>query len=275
MTLSDKVDIINGKGSLKNSKIKNYFIDVQIILAKMNKTKEYGKIKMLSLLAGIGGLAIAGILNNYLLALIFVPVFAILPFEAVKVKYRQYNKILAEELETALSLITISYTRTGSLVTSVKETIETLPPNAKVYFEEFLTEVTSINANVNSALVNLKTKIENRIFQQWVDRLIVCQSDRSAIPSLQKFVNEFADNRNIQNELDAEVYSARVELIVMICFVLFTPFLLYFVQKDAFMHLMNDFAGKVVIFISLVLCVIVYVIGKKIAKPIVFRGNKK
>ncbi len=275
MTLSDKVDIINGKGSLKNSKIKNYFIDVQIILAKMNKTKEYGKIKMLSLLAGIGGLAIAGILNNYLLALIFVPVLAILPFEAVKVKYRQYNKILAEELETALSLITISYTRTGSLVTSVKETIETLPPNAKVYFEEFLTEVTSINANVNSALVNLKTKIENRIFQQWVDRLIVCQSDRSAIPSLQKFVNEFADNRNIQNELDAEVYSARVELIVMICFVLFTPFLLYFVQKDAFMHLMNDFAGKVVIFISLVLCVIVYVIGKKIAKPIVFRGNKK
>ncbi len=275
MTLSDKIDIINGKGSLKNSKIKNYFIDVQIILAKMNKTKEYGKIKMLSLLAGIGGLAIAGILNNYLLALIFVPVLAILPFEAVKVKYRQYNKILAEELETALSLITISYTRTGSLVTSVKETIETLPPNAKVYFEEFLTEVTSINANVNSALVNLKTKIENRIFQQWVDRLIVCQSDRSAIPSLQKFVNEFADNRNIQNELDAEVYSARVELIVMICFVLFTPFLLYFVQKDAFMHLMNDFAGKVVIFISLVLCVIVYVIGKKIAKPIVFRGNKK
>lgn len=275
MTLSDKIDIINGKGSLKNSKIKNYFIDVQIILAKMNKTKEYGKIKMLSLLAGIGGLAIAGVLNNYLLALIFVPVLAILPFEAVKVKYRQYNKILAEELETALSLITISYTRTGSLVTSVKETIETLPPNAKVYFEEFLTEVTSINANVNSALVNLKTKIENRIFQQWVDRLIVCQSDRSAIPSLQKFVNEFADNRNIQNELDAEVYSARVELIVMICFVLFTPFLLYFVQKDAFMHLMNDFAGKVVIFISLVLCVIVYVIGKKIAKPIVFRGNKK
>lgn len=275
MTLSNKVDIINGKGSLKNSKIKNYFIDVQIILAKMNKTKEYGKIKMLSLLAGIGGLAIAGILNNYLLALIFVPVLAILPFEAVKVKYRQYNKILAEELETALSLITISYTRTGSLVTSVKETIETLPPNAKVYFEEFLTEVTSINANVNSALVNLKTKIENRIFQQWVDRLIVCQSDRSAIPSLQKFVNEFADNRNIQNELDAEVYSARVELIVMICFVLFTPFLLYFVQKDAFIHLMNDFAGKVVIFISLVLCVIVYVIGKKIAKPIVFRGNKK
>lgn len=275
MTLSDKIDIINGKGSLKNSKIKNYFIDVQVILAKMNKTKEYGKIKMLSLLAGIGGLAIAGILNNYLLALIFVPVLAILPFEAVKVKYRQYNKILAEELETALSLITISYTRTGSLVTSVKETIETLPPNAKVYFEEFLTEVTSINANVNSALVNLKTKIENRIFQQWVDRLIVCQSDRSAIPSLQKFVNEFADNRNIQNELDAEVYSARVELIVMICFVLFTPFLLYFVQKDAFMHLMNDFAGKVVIFISLVLCVIVYVIGKKIAKPIVFRGNKK
>lgn len=273
--MSDKIDIINGKGSLKNSKIKNYFIDVQIILAKMNKTKEYGKIKMLSLLAGIGGLAIAGILNNYLLALIFVPVLAILPFEAVKVKYRQYNKILAEELETALSLITISYTRTGSLVTSVKETIETLPPNAKVYFEEFLTEVTSINANVNSALVNLKTKIENRIFQQWVDRLIVCQSDRSAIPSLQKFVNEFADNRNIQNELDAEVYSARVELIVMICFVLFTPFLLYFVQKDAFMHLMNDFAGKVVIFISLVLCVIVYVIGKKIAKPIVFRGNKK
>lgn len=275
MTLNDKIAIINGKNSgRRKNKLKNYFLDIQIILSKMNKLKDYGKLKLIAVACAAAGFVVSAAVNNYFLAIVLVPVFFILPFAMVKTRYRKFNKMLEGELETAISLVTISYTRTESLVTSVQECLETLPPNARMYFEDFLTEVNFINANIDTALVNLKTKVENRIFQQWVDRLIVCQKDRSAINSLQSFANEFADNRNIQNELDAEAYSAKVEMFMMIGFVCLAPVVLFFLQREAFNHLMHDTIGKITVFLSLAACIFVYAMGSKISKPIVFRGNK-
>lgn len=203
-----------------------------------------------------------------------MPVGFIIPFQLVKIRYRKYNKKLEEELETALSLITISYTRTTNLLQSVNECMDTLPPTVKPYFEDFYFEATSVSASLATALVNLKTKIENRTFQQWVDRVLVCLNDRSSIPSLQNYVNEFADNRAIQDELDAEVFSCKVEMYMMIGFVFFTPVLLYFLQKEAVGHLFHDTPGKIAVFVALLLVVVVFFAGNHIAKPVKFRGNK-
>ena len=123
-------------------------------------------------------------------------------------------------------------------------------------------------------MLNLKTKVENKTFQQWIDRVMICQNDRSSIPSLQTYVNEFADNRVIQNELDAEIYSSKVEMYMMVGFVVFTPVLLYFMQKDAFNQLMTNIIGKFVVALSVGLVVLVLLLGNKIAKPVKFRGNK-
>lgn len=277
MSLSDRIDIINGKNAHKSESnaLKNYFLDVQITLAKMNQIDKYPKIKLMSIICGLAGILVGAITNNYLLCLVVVPVFALIPFQMVKSKYHKFNKVLEEELETAIAVVTISYTRTGNFVSAVEECLDTLPPKTKPYFEDFLMEVNNINANVKTALVNLKTKIENDVFQQWVDRAIVCQDDKSAIPSLQNFVTEFADRRNIQNDLDAEAYEAKVEMYIMEAFVIFTPVVLYFMQKDAFIHLVTDMPGKITMFLSLLACVVVYIIGNKIAKPIVFRGNRE
>lgn len=275
MSLKDKIDIINGKNSSKNNLLKDYLFDVKLILAKMNRVNDWPKLKLCALFMGIIGFGIAVILDNYLLAIILVPVFALLPFQFVKYKYKKHNKVLEEELETALSLITISYQRTESFVTSVNECISSLPPTVKKYFEDFLFEVTAIDANVDTALINLKTKIENRTFQQWIERVIVCQSNRNAIPSLQNYVNEFSNNRAIQNELEAEIYSAKIEMYMMFGFVFATPILLFFMQKEAFNHLMNDTAGKITMFVSYLIVIIVFAITQKIAKPVKFRGNKE
>lgn len=275
LTLKDKIDIINGRSNLKNNFVKNYLFDIKLVLAKMGKINNYPRLKLISMLFALVGFFIAIVLDNPLLAIIFVPVAALIPFEYVKYKYRKFNKNLEEELETALSMITISYNRTRSFVTSVDEVVNTLPPIIKTYFEDFLFEVTTINANIQTALINLKTRIDNKTFQQWVDRVLVCQNDKDAIPSLQNYVNEFADNRNIQNELDSEVYSAKAEMYLMMVFVFVAPVILYFLQKDAFQHLMNDTVGKIAIFVSLLLVVIVYFLCSKVAKPVKFRGNRE
>lgn len=274
MSLKDKIDIINGKNSFGSSAVKNYFFDIKLILAKMNKIDTYPKVKFEGFILGVLSFILCLAVKNVFLSFVLVPVAFLIPFAMIKMKYSKYVKNLEKELETALSLITISYTRTSNFITSVEECVDTLPPTIKPFFEDFLVEVTSINANVTAALLELKTKIENRTFQQWIDRIIICQNDRTAIPSLQTYVNEFADNRAIQNELDAEIYSSKIELYMMMGFVLFTPLLLFFIQKEAFNHLMNDTVGKIVIAFSALSMIIVYIIGNKVAKPVRFRGNK-
>ena len=274
LSLKDKIDIINGKNSFGTNAIKNYFFDVKLILAKMNKVDAYPKIRLFAIIIAMAVLLACFAIDNPLMAIVLVPVGFIIPFQLVKIRYRKYNKKLEEELETALSLITISYTRTTNLLQSVDECMDTLPPTVKPYFEDFYFEATSVSASLATALVNLKTKIENRTFQQWVDRVLVCLNDRSSIPSLQNYVNEFADNRAIQDELDAEVFSCKVEMYMMIGFVFFTPVLLYFLQKEAVGHLFHDTPGKIAVFVALLLVVIVFFAGNYIAKPVKFRGNK-
>lgn len=274
LSLKDKIDIINGKNSFGTNAIKNYFFDVKLILAKMNKVDAYPKIRLFAIIIAMAVLLACFAIDNPLMAIVLVPVAFIIPFQLVKIRYRKYNKKLEEELETALSLITISYTRTTNLLQSVDECMDTLPPTVKPYFEDFYFEATSVSASLATALVNLKTKIENRTFQQWVDRVLVCLNDRSSIPSLQNYVNEFADNRAIQDELDAEVFSCKVEMYMMIGFVFFTPVLLYFLQKEAVGHLFHDTPGKIAVFVALLLVVIVFFAGNHIAKPVKFRGNK-
>lgn len=274
LSLKDKIDIINGKNSFGTNAIKNYFFDVKLILAKMNKVDAYPKIRLLAIIIAMAILIACFAIDNPLIAIVLVPVGFIIPFQLVKIRYRKYNKKLEEELETALSLITISYTRTTNLLQSVSECMDTLSPTVKPYFEDFYFEATSVSASLATALVNLKTKIENRTFQQWVDRVLVCLNDRSSIPSLQNYVNEFADNRAIQDELDAEVFSCKVEMYMMIGFVFFTPVLLYFLQKEAVGHLFHDTPGKIAVFVALLLVVVVFFAGNHIAKPVKFRGNK-
>lgn len=274
LSLKDKIDIINGKNSFGTNAIKNYFFDVKLILAKMNKVDAYPKIRLLAIIIAMAVLIACFAIDNPLIAIVLVPVGFIIPFQLVKIRYRKYNKKLEEELETALSLITISYTRTTNLLQSVSECMDTLPPTVKPYFEDFYFEATSVSASLATALVNLKTKIENRTFQQWVDRVLVCLNDRSSIPSLQNYVNEFADNRAIQDELDAEVFSCKVEMYMMIGFVFFTPVLLYFLQKEAVGHLFHDTPGKIAVFVALLLVVVVFFAGNHIAKPVKFHGNK-
>ena len=273
LSLKDKIDIINGKNS--GSKVNGYFLSVKMTLAKMNKLENYRKLQLIAALLALVGALIAVAIKNYFLLLLFPPIGFILPFQYVKIRYARFKKSLEEDLETAISLITISYSRTSNLISAVEECLPSLPPNIKVYFEDFIFEVTSVNANIKTALLNLKVRIDNSTFQQWIDRLIVCQSDRSAIPSLELFINEYADNRMIQNELDSEIYSAKVELYMMCGFVFVAPMVLFVMQRDAFNHLTHDLIGKAAMFIALLLVVFAIVVGNKLAKPVKFRENKE
>ena len=127
---------------------------------------------------------------------------------------------LNEELETAISIITTSYLRTEDLIRAVKENLPYINEPVKANFEAFVYEAELINANTTSAINSLKMKIPNRVFHEWANILIQCQSDRAMKNTLPTIAQKFSDVRVVQSELEAMMQGPRREAITMMFLVI-------------------------------------------------------
>ena len=82
-----------------------------------------------------------------------------------------FQKDVSSELETALSIITTAYLRSEDILTSVEENLEYLNPPVKTVFADFVSRIRLIDPDLEAALEELKGKIENDVFMEWVDAL--------------------------------------------------------------------------------------------------------
>lgn len=170
--------------------------------------------------------------------------FAFTPIWYLRSTAAVYKKHLNEELETAISVITTSYLRSGDLLTAVKENLPYLNPPVKGHFESFIIESEMINANMISTLNNLKMKIPNQIFHEWCNTLIQCQSDRTMRNTLTYTVQKFSDQRILQSELEAIINEPKKEAFAMMFLVVGNIPLLYVLNHSWFETLMYSIPGK-------------------------------
>jgi tight adherence protein B len=154
----------------------------------------------------------------------------------------------------------------------VKENIPSVNEPVKSHFETFVYEAEMINANLISALNSLKMKIPNRVFHEWANTLIQCQSDRTMKNTLPAVIQKFSDIRVVQSELDAMLSGPRREAITMMFLVVANVPLLYFLNKDWFHTLIFSTPGK----IALAVCaaIILFSLSKilKLSKLIEYEG---
>ena len=197
--------------------------------------------------------------------------FAFTPVWYLRSTAIAYKKHLNEELETAISVITTSYLRTGDLLRAVRENIPYLNPPVKSHFEAFITESEMLNANMISTINSLKMKIPNQIFHEWCNTLIQCQSDRSMKNTLTFTVQKFSDMRIIQSDLEAIINEPRKEAIAMMFLVIGNIPLLYILNHSWFETLLFTVPGK----ITLAICsaIVLYSFTKimQISRPIEYK----
>ena len=207
-TLQDDVDVMLGKPA------KGFFnreiLEVEQLLAATGREGRFTLVKRVSLLMFALGAVAALLLNNPFLIPVLGAGFAFAPVWYLRSTAAAYKKHLNEELETAISVITTSYLRSGDLPKAVKENIPYLNPPVKSHFEAFITESEMLNANMVSTINTLKMKVPNRIFHEWCNTLIQCQSDRSMKNTLTFTVQKFSDQRIIQSELEAIINEPKV-----------------------------------------------------------------
>lgn len=272
VTLSDELKVLQG---IPTKGFFNREYEIEQILEGMGRSNQFSAIKQVSLLLFAVGAILALLLGNVYMVPILGIGFSLIPVWYLRSTASSYKKHLNEELEMSISIITTSYLRTEDLIRSIKENLPHIGEPVHAIFEAFVYEAELINANTTSAINSMKMKVPNRVFHEWCNILIQCQSDRSMKNMLPTIAQKFSDVRIVQSELDAMMQGPRKEAITMVFLVLANIPLLYVLNKDWFHTLLFTTPGK----IALAICgaIILYSVSKimQLSKPIEYGGDVK
>ena len=161
------------------------------------------------------GVSVAVAIGNLFLAPVLAIGLMFVPFWYIKTTETNYKKAISSELETALSIITTAYLRNEDIITSIEENMHYLNAPVKTVFESFISRIKLSNPDVTAALLEMKQQIDNEVFYEWCDSLILCQNDRSLKSTLTPIVNKLSNMRVVNADLEYLITEPRKEFITM------------------------------------------------------------
>lgn len=269
LSLKKQIDL------LKENKKSNFFVknfaEARDILNKSKQESKIKSVKKQCIIWGIVGFVIALICKNIFLIPTLAIGLALIPLWIVKLTESYLKKTLNDELEVALSSITISYVRNKNLVQAVEENLVNINAPVKQVFLTFYNENKIINSNIIQGIRKMKMSLDSHLFHEWCDAMIQCQNDSFLNVTLYPIVNKFSELKIIQTELDTLMIAPFRDYIVLAIIVLLTIPLLYLLNPIWYHAIVGTVAGKLILSITSI--VIFYGINKSInlSKPIEYR----
>lgn len=255
----------------KPNLLRREITEAQEILRLTNRTQMFGILCACSLGLAAAGICISAAIGNLFLAPVLAIGLMFVPFWYVKTTATNYKKAISSELETALSMITTAYLRNEDIITSIKENVHYLNAPVKSVFENFISRIKLSNPDLTAAILDMKQHIDNEVFHEWCDSLILCQNDRSLKSTLTPIVNKLSDMRVVNADLEYMVTGPRKEFITMALLVIGNIPLLYMLNKAWYNSLMNTIPGQIILAVSAVGIFVATAIVIKITKPIEFK----
>jgi len=158
-----------------------------------------------------------------------------------------YDRKLAAELETALSVISSAYIRCGNLVEAVKSNLPGLRRPVSDIFKKFVVNSTMLSSNAVLCIRELQRSTPNPLFREWCDVLIACADDFDNSSSLLPVVDRMTEERLVNSELETMTAGCRREYFGMVIITLLNIPLLYVINRDWFHALVGTPAGKAVL----------------------------
>ena len=251
--------------------LRREIMEAQEVLRLTNRTSMFGMLCACSLALAAVGVSVAVAIGNLFLAPVLAIGLMFVPFWYIKTTETNYKKAISSELETALSIITTAYLRNEDIITSIEENVHYLNPPVKTVFESFISRIKLKSPDVTAALLEMKQQIDNEVFHEWCDSLILCQNDRSLKSTLTPIVNKLSDMRVVNADLEYLITGPRKEFITMAFLVIGNIPLLYMLNKDWYNSLMNTIPGQVILAVSAVGIFVATAIVIKLTKPIEYK----
>lgn len=255
----------------KKSYFRREIEEVQAILKTTDREELFPLLCTASLLLFAAGAAIAVMIGNVFLVPVLACGFLFLPFWYIRLTASHFKKDVSSELETALSIITTAYLRSEDILTSVEENLEYLNPPVKTVFADFVSRIRLIDPDLEAALEELKGKIENDVFMEWVDALKSCLYDWSLKTTLTPIVAKLSDMRIVNAELEYLVFEPRKEFITMVVLAVGNIPLLYFLNQSWYDTLMHTIPGQIMLAVTGAIIFVSTACVIKLTKPIEYR----
>lgn len=246
-------------------------IYMQKALEAMGKGAQFGRVICWSLILAAVGAIIAVFLKNYFLVPVFSAALAIMPFIYTHYQMERYEHNIAEEMESALSIITTSYLRNDNIVAAVKENLIYVRPPLYEHFAAFINDATMIS-NEKQAIANLKSKVEDEIFKEWCDGLLRCQDDSTLKETLQPIVSKLSIVRQVNTEMKGNMSGMRTEYYTMVAIMVGNVPLVWVLNKDWFHTLVRELPGQIVLGVCGAAVLITYLLLVKYTKPLKIKG---
>ena len=255
----------------KPNLLRREITEAQEILRLTNRTQMFGILCACSLGLAAAGICISAAIGNLFLAPVLAIGLMFVPFWYVKTTATNYKKAISSELETSLAMITTAYLRNEDIITSIKENVHYLNAPVKSVFENFISRIKLSNPDLTAAILDMKQHIDNEVFHEWCDSLILCQNDRSLKSTLTPIVNKLSDMRVVNADLEYMVTGPRKEFITMALLVIGNIPLLYMLNKAWYNSLMNTIPGQIILAVSAVGIFVAAAIVIKLTKPIEYK----
>ena len=243
----------------------------QNILRMTGREAKFPAICAMSLLLFLVGASFAFLLGNLFLVPVLAAGMMFIPFWYIKLTAAYFKKAISAELETEISIITTSYLRNEDIQTAVEENLEYLNPPVKNAFAEFLTRIKLVDPDVDAALRDLSTKIDNAVFREWVAALLTCRYDRGMKTTLTPIVAKLSDMRIVNGDLENMVFEPRKEFIVMQILVLGNIPLLYFLNQEWYDILMHTPMGQIILAVCAAVLFVSTAAVIKLTQPIEYK----
>lgn len=192
-------EILRIRPSLKErleKKVKN-----TIELSEIQLTLE--KFLFYTVTASIPGILGGMILRNPFLMIIFGVLTATAPFFYIQERAKKKFKIIEENLPTSLGNIIAQYMSEEDFVIAVEKKIDQLPNPLNRYFTTFVNEVQVLNISAVEALRNLKEKVNNYYFKEFIDLAIQTEVQGNELKyTMLTIPEDLRDIQQVQSEFD-------------------------------------------------------------------------
>lgn len=245
--------------------------DSEKVLEDTNQSNRLSALTLASMVLFVFGLIVAAALNNIFLIPVLAVSFALLPFLYVLYTANKYRKELVEVLETALSTVTNSYIRSENLMQAIKENLHYMNSPAKEVFSRFVNRVEFIDPDIIGALEDMKNEIDNSIFQEWVEALILCQNDRNLKTTLHPIVTKISKVKDVTSSLELELYKPVRSYITMIAFLGGILVAICFVNSSWTYFLLDTNLGKLALAITALVTIVSLARVVQLIRPIEYK----
>jgi Flp pilus assembly protein TadB len=246
-------------------------IESRTVLELTHRTDRLPVFTLVSVVLFLAGFIAGMLMNNYFLSPVLAVGLSLMPWLYVLASATKFKQQLSNELEAALGMVTTSYLRSDNILMAVRENVDSLQYPVKEVFEKFLVQSSMISSDIPRLLEEMKQGIDNAVFNDWVDQIILCQENRTLKSTLQPIVARLSDVREVTGKLNSLLYQPLKDFIaIAVLTVLNFPFF-YSLSREWYNTLMNTTIGQIIVAVTFVILFASLVAVVKCTKPVEYR----